>query len=595
MADDLTVRVGLDAEGYLRGVAGMERSTQSFERSLQRLASNVSSQVSRGMSIMNRLDLSTVAVTQATERAAEAQRRYDGAVAQFGKSSDEAVKAHKELAEAQEAVDRANQRAHISNVLIAADLVTMAAKLPKTISLVKDLAAGQTAAATAGKTLALSLGPLAAGVVALGGAYELYKFNVDHATESAEHLNAVQKAIVEHVPHWEGPAWLKPGKGVEGLLESQKVIEDVSLKNTILAEDFMAGEQRKAAVAAGSELAIRAELEKTRQALDATSAAMGQATSKAEFEGLEKRWQSLSAEATNYEKRLEQVMAGITASTKTGFSSLGINLSSFSIGFQDQMLRNAGVAEEFIQSLHAVVDVEKLLRETSGKTGEALRAQASITAHKDETTAEFTERLRTLGFTEEEIRQRVDETGRALLSQAEATRRASQATSAASGGSGGASGSGFSSNLGAFIELNQKEFLKAIGKQMNHPLANNDFVLDQWAGSFDGNAIADILQGRDKRGSEASMRGLGWIGEFGSDRRNAFLDALVKSIQGNLPSTAWDSMLGSIGVKNVTGPQSTRMNQFTPGSIVVYANTSQGGADAATALARELKRLGVTA
>jgi hypothetical protein len=147
-----------------------------------------------------------------------------------------------------------------------------------------------------------------------------------------------------------------------------------------------------------------------------------------------------------------------------------------------------GPLGSFASQLAIAKDRELNLAAAALKSSRALRDQTEITADKDETTAQFHQRLKEFGFTEEEIAKRVDETGRALLRQTAATNSAADAVKlyqdgiisqqelerrTRAGSSGGSSVStGSSHNIGvpwqgkfgldAFLEINKENIVSKL-------------------------------------------------------------------------------------------------------------------------------------
>lgn len=602
MTDDINIKINLDSSAYTAGVARAQRSTESLVQSYARLGNDAAQYIGRFYRAMDRLDISTLAVTQSTKRVGEAQAAYTAAVNDFGQGSKKALDAHKDLIEAKDAQERAERRLLTSQAMVLADMGTLVARAPKTIAAIRGIAAAHTATAgaqaastAAGVGSLAALGGVAAVVVAAAGAYKLYEFNVKQSTEAVMELNGVQKFIADNTPNIEGPAWLTKGftggaplgtnfgKYRDSAIQEK---QEAGFPYIAAAEDFFANEERKAKIAALHEPTIRAELEKTRLEMDKIAASMASPESVAAFEELKVKWQNLSKEATGYELSLKGIeaaqlntqMSVLVSQTRSAFQGLGIDLSSFSVGFQEQMLANAGVSQSFIESLRPVVDVEKMLKNASGETGKALREQASITAHKDETTAQFHDRLIALGFAEEDIKARIDETGRALLAQAAATQMAAGATGGLTGSLGkvgGYNGALGNNPIATLLGLYKGDFL---GELWNMP-AGYDF--SRWAMQYDPNGIAStLLSGENGVGKV----GVGaYTGDVGSETRSKALQAIEKIVLKHTPSNQWDSLLRSIGTRGVANE---KMVVIQPGAINVQGTKAE-------ALLRELQRLGV--
>lgn len=599
MPDDIVVKVGLDADGYLRGVRDMQGRTDDLQRSLSRLASGVSSQVSQGMNALTRLDLVQITTQQSAERLARAERDRNTAIAEFGPVSEQAVAASKELEAAKVAEEKANLRARMSYVLITADMVTLAAKLPATINQLHATAAAARAAAAGMTTMQLATAALGASIagiaVILGGmaAFKEYEDRTRRGATATEELRLAE----------------------ERLATTRERANRAGLFGSVILQNMADGWNK----AAGDSFL------RMPSALDDISDAQERVNEAQEAVDLEKAIQDsqdkakADAEAAKAANEFAQAQQRLVSATTSGFSSLGINLSSFSLGFQEQMLANAGVSQEFIASLRPIVDVEKMLQGASGETGKALREQAAITAHKDETTAEFHDRLIALGFAEEEIKKRIDETGRALLSQADATRIASQATAQRTAGSS-MPGANFRTNYGgelfgldAFLEANKNNI---VAQLTGH--AAGSYMGNINAGRFNGQAIADVLRGRTMGNEIGNVAGY----FVSNEQQKAQLREILKRlITAAAPASQWDSLLNEaripgfahgfdgivrgpslfmagehgperLSVRPVAGDHEGSSSNttvvFQPGSIVVKGNQ-------ADELMRTLRRMGVGA
>lgn len=390
--DQIPPAAGRASAGFDNLARGAQRATQVIER---------------GYGIMTRLDLTQISLQQSTERVRVAQEKFNEAVAKGGPASEGAVQASRELEAAQAALEKTQLRARLSYVLIAGDLVGMAAQVPRAVAALTALRSAQTAATVSSVGLQAALNPLAgaavavgvvAAMVAIGDALGSVDRNADVAGKSLEDLQVQFDALA--------------GK-------RERVAKD-------LAREELVGGTTSAETALRKRLEmLDTQLGQIRQAMWA----VGEAQNQVEFD-------KLAAEAEDAARKLEDASRTMASGVRQALGAAGIDLSKFTQEFQDQMLRAAGVSESVVQSLRPVVDVEDLLAASSGEAREALVAQLDVTNRKGESTEDLARRL---GLTVEE-EQRLRAEGRwttdGIISQAEATERLARANGASQGASG---------------------------------------------------------------------------------------------------------------------------------------------------------------
>lgn len=640
MPEDLTIRLGLDASGFLNGINSVERNTQTLSQSLAKMATTAQRQIESGFSIMTRLDLVQITVEQSAKRVADAQEKYNQALREFGPHSEQAIAANKELTNATEAQEKAQLRARLTYVLIAGDVVALTAQMPKLVTQVRALTAAQTATAASGVAMAGSLGALTVGLAGVASlayvgslAWKGYAADQEKATDTAEGL----VAEIERLQGVAKAAAADPGQNMFGDYGANKAAQAEARIAELrerqrsgwiaLSEDFFGAERRKADIAAGSESAIRAELDKTLASMQATAAQMGTAADRGEFDALGRKWQALSADAQGYEKQLDAITSKqeseLSTSLTQGLRGMGITVAAFSQAFQDDLLIAAGVSEEFVAKMRPLVDVEEMLKNAAGEAGAALRAQAEITAKKDETTADFIARLRELGFTEDEIKNRVDATGRSLRSQAQMTDKATEALIRFNGtGPNGAVSQ--APNLLDIIQSNKDFILKqTLGsmKETSGPHAGKQkyrgHMYEYWADHFNAENILGLFDGSYTGGTGANAMVPGMT-------KASLQPILTRLIQANSGSWDWDKMLRQLGVTQLAhgmdgivrkptlfmageqGPEHVVARPLVRGSITqggggvtiyggVHVNAPQArnGREVSDALMRELRSLGV--
>lgn len=628
--------MALDASGFQAGINNINQSLAGTQASLSRFVNQTASVFNRATSAFARYEVAQISVRDAQERLTRAQEHYTAATAEFGTGSQQATKALHDIQSAQEDLEKTQRRANIQVIGVATSFVQMATQLPRLASGLAALRASMLATAGASATLSIALtGGLAAiGIVAgLAATSGLFGKTGKSALESAariEQLNyqlgEAQKKYSEIAELADRPeAILAPSRlfdpefirhsrhkldekkkaAAEEVRIVQEQIQQELAAQRSAAEAYAHSQLIKLAAVTGNETAIRTEYDATITKLGELDEALrkplgNEARSQLETQqkALEGYRDSLNATLESISSKAEQMQRGIAQGVASGFGSLGVSIQDFSTKFQENLLRSAGVSDQFIASLRPVVDVEKLLKEASGDTGKALRAQAEITAHKDETTEAFTARLRELGFTEQEIAERVDETGRALKRQADATEDATRATS--------------SDSLTALASTYQSEFLKNLG----YKSGNTGGM------AFDLEGVINALRSNENGVGKVGVGA--YVGDVGSAQRQKAIDALKSIILGHAGSNNWDTFLRAIGITNVPafangfdgivngdtlfragerGPERLTVTPLTGGAaggggttihigqIVVNA---KDGRDAGEQIARRLRRLGVS-
>ena len=639
MPEDLEVQLGLDASKYLDGVEDVGRANESLFKNMGRLANDAAGYIRRAYSMMDRLDMANISVTQSVERVERAQSAYNAAIAEFGQNSEQATRAHKELEQAEDAQERAEKRLHQSQMLVIADVATLAGKLPKTISNMRALAAAENAAAASGTAMAGShaamaayAGPAAAGVAAVAGSFWLYKENLKAANDEQhifnEIYNAVGGKIASAVPRWDGPKWLQSagGDGVTDLLREQEaVIKDVTASNILLIQDFIAGEQRKADVVAGSEAAIRAELAQTQADMATVVEDMVGAQTRQEFDAYGRRWQTLNAEAVAYQQQLDIItqtsQANFMAQVSTlrgDLQGLGLDVAAMSPTLIASLSELNPAFAELANQIGGVRARElELARHILASGNPALIEQLNITKGKAESSEDL---AAALGITVEQER--------ALEQQGIITTNVLGAQSSAMAG-----GAINANPLGSRAAgANGWEYTNSGGGQQQYMgLAgfigeNKQAVIEAFLGrrnpkgvQMDVDGVASALSG----GSNGiGIPGVGmWVGDVGDERRKKMVGVLSNLITQKAPSTVWDSLLSQLGVSGfahgVDGvikrpglfmagehgaesiqvrPLSQREKRQDSGSTVVFqpgAIVVQGGK--ADDLMRQLRRLGLQA
>ncbi len=495
------------------------------------------------MSIMTRLDLVQITVQQSAKRVADAQEKYNQTLLEFGSGSKQAIAANRELESAQAANEKAALRARMSYVLIAGDLLTMAVRLPQVVSGIQAMSVASIAAARNLTAMQIAGGAAVAALSAFVILAATMNGEMERGSTAAEELALAKEAL-----------------------------EAEGSNPTPFTGPILGGIEKLMGMVPG----VTTDMEAYEAAVKRVADAEEAVAQERHFDNLRKTAQA-AIDAAKATAELEQKNNALAASMRQGFGNLGIQVNAFSQGFQEDLLLASGVSAEFIATLRPLVDAESLLKTATGETGKALRAQAEITAHKDETTEDFIARLKDLGFTEEDIKARVDETGRALLSQAAATRAASNATARASGGSGGVADGDL---LAATLNANKDEFMtRLLGVQ---PGSRATADAGQW---FDASRILSTISGNT---SDVGVAGgvATFTGDVGSDLRSRATSIIADIAVQNLNSTRWDAALSRL---NVSGAQQAggKTVVIQPGAMVLNGRQADG-------LMRELQRLGVS-
>lgn len=454
------------------------RTGRGFD-DLARASQRASSFIERGYSVMTRLDLVQITVQQSQDRLTQSQDRLSAAQAKYGTSSAQAEAATRDLEAAQANMDKTNARAHLSYVLIAGDIVTLAAQLPKAVAGMRAMAAANAAAGASSIGLSAALGPVGLGVAAVTALVVAgtmaWKANSDQQDRNLSNMQRLRKEQ-EDLAAVARAARDDPGQNMFGGDYGRKKAEEAEARIRelqerersgwiILAEEFFAAEQRKAQVAAGNEAAIRSELEKTRLEMDKIAAAMGMPADEAALQGLQERWQGLSAAAGDYEARLQTIAKTAEDAAKKQEDAakkqqdaLDASLRSLvqavpgwenlSFAIQGSILAANGFDATANPALKRFNDLEKILAGQTAETKVAILEQEGATALKGETTEDFHARLRAMLGDEAYAKIQFDETGRSILTQADATNAASDAArnlasaQASLGGYGSSSTSG---------------------------------------------------------------------------------------------------------------------------------------------------------
>lgn len=301
------------------------------------------------------------------------------------------------------------------------------------------------------------------------------------------------------------------------------------------AEQFRASQALRVAMVAGDEATLREEYAKSAASLAEYNRQLAlpiSADRRAELTELRDQTEATATDIASALGSVAQSQANFGQDVMNVFGQFGIQFNAFGEEFRENLLRNAGAAEEFIASLRPAIDMEKLLAGVSKETAAALRGQMEITARKDETTEAFTERLRTLGFTEEEIAARVDETGRALQRQADATIAATNATAAAS------SGRVSSDPLANLLGLHEDEFLMSMFGHIPKGMRSMD--------------IAGVVRALRSGESGLGIEGVGaYVGGADGAQREKAPKALQDIILRFTGSGQWDMMLRALNIEGV--------------------------------------------
>lgn len=397
MASEVRITVTADdksavvLQGTGRNIETIGKSAAASGRGLEsmsRAAVGVSNAVERGYAVMTRLDLVQITLQQSAERVAQAQRNYTQAVSEFGPQSQQAIEANRQLAKAQQDAEKANTRARLSYVLVAGDIVALAAKAPAAATAIAGLgtsartaAAGMTALEVAGGAALTTLGAVGAVLIAVA-AFKTYTDQAERGKTATEELRLAQEAL--------------SAKGNGGNLFGGPIlgtIEKIAGKIPGITTDTESWAKASKRVE-DAQAAVNAEMDASR---------------------LQKQRDAAVA--------LAQANQGLASSLNSALPGL----RNFSEEFQASILSAAGATPDFIASLKPAIDLEKALAGASTQAKVALLEQSNVTAKKDETTEDFHKRLRGLVGEEAYAKLQFDETGRSIVNQAQATRQASDA------------------------------------------------------------------------------------------------------------------------------------------------------------------------
>lgn len=644
--------------GFLAGLNDAKRGVAGFSYNLSQMVTGVSAQVTNGMQVLTRLDLTQITLQQSAERVHAAQQKYNQSLKQFGSEAEQTIQAQRELNRAQSDAEKTNTRARASYVLAGAEIATMAFQLPKATV---DLIRFGHAAVAAGRGMTTFQIAATGGIAAVGllaGLFVMSKAITDVGNVSAQtstQLETLRKREAELVREMESDSLShKMNAFQDEVLRGKDLSEQlVGVRRRIFEEEerirkergtalseFTTQESLRVAIIQRDEATVRKTLEESlaraqdyrlelQQPLDLTTRAQTKELYDQELEsiknlsGVLSEWRSdedrAAAESVAAAEAVEQAwqatMSGLQQGAQTALAGAGVSLSAFSQGFQENVLRAAGVSDQFIASLRPAVEFETLLANSSVEAARALRDQAAITAHKDETTAAFNERLKALGFTEEEIALRVDETGRALRAQAAATMQAAAASSALDSASRRRS-----DPLAALLEASKTDIIKTLQPRAAQP--HNATMLRFLEARFDPDSLARTLRGNEMGTAVDDI----FAGGIGSAQRSQLIDAVKNATMGGLPASEWDQILKAIGLRGVPafahgfdglvrGPSLFMAGEHGPervtvtptahgngrggggvtinGGIHVHASDRRGGEEAADAIMRRLRRLGV--
>lgn len=466
---------------------------------------------------MLQLNTAQIAVDQSAERLAASQQRYNDAVGRYGAGSIQAIAAGKQLESAQDALDKANLKAKASYVLVGAEMVQLAmVKIPALVTAMNTYAASATGATAATARFGVVAVPVLAGVAAglavVGAEGKLIDkiLGRDDVARLQETTEGIQRMRDELTSQWEFGRdhaqldRIRRNAGdlvgwIPGVTTAAERMEDLA---DALAE------------------------------VDAQQHAVVQANSVAEMA-------RQTEEAAKRAQEFEESMRRLEGGTRAALSGLGVDMAAFSLQFQENVLRAAGVSEELVASLRPVITAEELLASVAPETADALRDQMAVTKKKDETTEDFIERLKALGYTEEEIKARINETGDALRSQADATDQAAAATE----------------RLRDAGSQQRVDPLSALLGTMKDQLAqeHSPFNLQgqAWAASkFNADSIASALRNNAMGSWDDEL----FIGDVGSQKRTDFIQRVKDVVMRNVPSQGWDELLaGGLRMGSVQG------------------------------------------
>jgi hypothetical protein len=470
-----------------RGGDGAGRSMQSLGAGVQR----VSGFIERGMGVLTRLDLVQITVQQSADRVREAQQKYAEAIGQFGAASSQAINANRDLDQAQQNATKSNLRARLSYVLVAGDIVTMAAGIPRALAALSALRTALMSSAIAGATMNITLtaGVAAVGIVAglaavyvamgnsAGGAADklgeladqqarLSKTNSDAVLADAEKSQqrmvleaSTEKAILAN--HQAFFARRKADLEAEhdSLLETVKAGADDRVtalqteQNRLLhvMEEAAARMNRAHAAQSGNVyspnlLAETADAE--RAFADAAFAAEQNqkaldkvALSSDEAGAAQKRLSEIDRDLTentanasraqaDYADRLAAIWANTRQLVSGSLQGLGIDTNQLTQQVMLDFYRLGGASEDMIKPLLDVADAEGKFRAAALELHPELFNQIEAQRKKGESNEELAARLGLTVEQEQELEQQGRVTTEGIISQAEAQRRLTGETNA---------------------------------------------------------------------------------------------------------------------------------------------------------------------
>lgn len=384
-----TDETGKVFEGSIEGLDKLEHQAQrtvpTYER-LGQVADAAAHAIARGANIAARLELTQISLKQSADRVAEAQDKYNATVVEFGEGSREAIAAHKDLEQAEAVNEKTVLRSRIAYTLAGAEIVSMAAKIPKLVAMLEAYSVAQIGATAAAAGFAAVAVPALVGVAA-GLA-----------------IVGAEGKLIDKILGREDVA--KLAQTEEGLAEIR--LEFARMASFREEHPFLARISNNAGKLVGWIPGMTTASERFKQLGDALAA-----------DALETGADNLAAVAEEIE-RLDREAETALAAASSGLGNLGINLAALGPATLTGLGGLGGAMGDLATRALGARQAEDALTASALRSSKALRDQATVTALKDETTEQFVQRLVDMGFQEDEIRDRVDMSTRTLLSQTEA-------------------------------------------------------------------------------------------------------------------------------------------------------------------------------
>lgn len=501
------IRINVDAEDSSAGTLNqaaqnIERVGQSAQRATGGLQSFADSaahgarEVEHAMSMLTRLDLVQITLEQSSDRVANAQERYNEALAKYGAESSQAKAASQELERAQANLEKANLRAELSIGLVATQSLQMAVgAIPQLRNALAALTASTTTAAAASATLniAMTAGVAAisitAGILAVKTAMDGLTSSTDGATNSLQafsqagadaRLEATKQriaAIKEEVGKleekiafkgWEDwPNWGDNPKNREKLEALYQEMSDLSGGLTALEgsagrshqdmmDDWIAAEKQRSTETTGSLAEVEASMQHYQQVAEAARATLASpvdASTRAEAgAALTDAMEHLDDLGDRHKEIVESAEAEANHLAQTWGSALqgiGVNFSNMTREGIAAVAALGGGLGAFAEKALLARDAEMDLAKQAVSAGGALFDQLTITNKKGQTTEELAASLGITAEQEASLRAEGRWTTEGLISQTEAAKRLTdanaQVASSISGDPGGFSGGAGSS------------------------------------------------------------------------------------------------------------------------------------------------------